>query len=67
MSSTEAKKIRDFWKPKGEVNRVNERYLRKAMKAADIEEQSISYFIHLPQYKNHYKKVLKAIKSKGDL
>jgi hypothetical protein len=65
MASNEGKKIRDFWKPKNEISRVNERHIRKALKTADIEEHSISYFLYLPEYKPHHNKVLKALKLKG--
>jgi hypothetical protein len=63
--SNEGKKIREFWKPENEVNRTNERHVRKALKAVDIEEHSISYFLYLPAYKVHHKKVAKALKLIG--
>lgn len=63
MLSNDGKKIRGFWKPKGKLNRVNERHLRKAMKVANIEEHSISYFLYLPTYKGDHKKIVKALKS----
>jgi hypothetical protein len=65
MLSNEATKIRKFWKPKNKLNRTNERHIRNAMKAANIEEHSISYFLYLPAYKADHKKVLKVLKSIG--
>jgi hypothetical protein len=65
MASNEGEKIRDFWKPKNEINRINERHIRKAMKTADCEEHSISFFLYHPVYKPHRNKVLKALKLKG--
>jgi hypothetical protein len=65
MLTDEGKKIRDFWKPKNVLNRTNERHIRNALKKANIEEHSISYFLYLPAYKSDHKKVLKILKSRG--
>lgn len=64
MLSKEAKQIREFWKPSGELNRANERHLRKALHQANIEEHSISYFLYLPAYKSDHKKIAKLLKLK---
>jgi hypothetical protein len=63
MLSNEGRKIRDFWKPQGKLNRTNERHIRKALKVANIEEHSISYFLYLATYKADHKKILKLLKS----
>jgi hypothetical protein len=62
MLSNEGRKIREFWKPNNKLNRTNERHLRKALQAANIEEHSISYFLYLPAYKDDHKKILKILK-----
>jgi hypothetical protein len=62
MISKDADKIRDYWKPDNQVNRTNERRIRKALHDANIEEHSISYFLYLSAYKKDHKKILKALK-----
>lgn len=63
MLSNAGRKIREFWKPKGKLNRANERLIRKALQGANIEEHSISYFLYLPAYQDDHKQILKALKS----
>jgi hypothetical protein len=62
MISKDAERIRGYWKPDNEVNRTNERRIRKALHDANIEEHSISYFLYLSAYKKDHKKILKALK-----
>jgi hypothetical protein len=64
--SNEAKKIREFWKPGNEINRGNEKHIRKALKTAGIEESSISYFLYHPVHKDGHKKILEILKLTGE-
>jgi hypothetical protein len=63
MLSKEASEIREFWMPKNKINRVNERYIRKAMRASEVEEHSISYFLYISGYDKQHKNVLAALKA----
>jgi len=50
--SSDAKKIRDYWKPSGEIDIAHRNRIKKAMKDGGVREASIPAFLYHNKYRS---------------
>ncbi len=60
-----AKTLRNFWKPKGKIDKANAAKLRSAMRKVGVREKTISNLLYNPVLQQDHPKIIKVLKLKG--